>query len=1220
MNVAVCHVSLLLLAGTGIALAQEAPRDWENPALLSRGTERPHATLVAFPDAASARSLGPRDNAARTRSPWYRSLNGDWKYRYAQNPLARVAGFQDPGFSDADWAVIPVPANVEMHGHGIPIYVNVKYPWGKATPPVVPQDNPHNTVSAYRRTFDVPADWAGRRIFITFDGVNSFLYLWINGQLVGLNKDSRTPAEFDITSFVKPGANLLAAEVFRWCDGSYLEDQDFWRMSGIFRDVYLWSAPALHVRDVEVNTVLDAAYRDAELRVKVDLRNAGPAAAPATVEIALADEAGAAVFPPQRQSSPVGAGAETALNFAVPVKDPRKWSAETPTLYQLLVTLRDGAGAAQQVFPLRVGFRSVEIRDGNLLVNGRRILVKGVNRHEHDPLLGQAVTVKGMVQDILLMKQNNINTVRTCHYPNHPAWYDLCDRLGLYVIDEANIECHGAQHLTRNREWTAAYLDRTERMLERDKNHPSVIIWSVGNENGPGINLETTSAWMKKRDPSRPVHSCEAGTAGWTDIVCPMYPNPGSLGQWASQKRDRPYIMCEYSHAMGNSCGDMWAYWRQIYTRPHLQGGSIWDWVNQGILQPADPNRPRHVVPVKPGQKVFQAFGGDFGPADVPSDQNFCCNGLVASDRTPQPHLAEVKKVYQYIQMKPGDLAAGRIEVRNVYDFLNLRDLAAVRWAVRAGGQVIQSGDLPAPDLAPGATTDLRIPFNAPAVEPGVEYWLDVQFVLAKDQPWARAGHELAWEQFALPAGAPLPPPDLAALAPCGVKEEAHRVAVRAGNAEAAIDRASGLLVSLRIGETELMKEPLRPHFWRAPTDNDRGYGMAGKLGAWRTVGADWKPADVKVDSGNPRCVVVTAAGPLPRVGGQYSLTYRILGSGDVLVEAAYVPDAKTGAPDLPRFGMQMAMPEGFETMRWYGRGPHETYADRRDARIGVYAGTVDGQYFDYSEPGEVGNKVDVRWTSLTDAKGTGLLAIGLPLLSVNALHYTTEDLMSAPHGFEMTRRPDITLNLDLRQLGVGGDDSWGAQPHGEFRLPSRKRYAYGFCLRPFRGGAEDAARLARRPLAALLSPAVVAATPVRKPWKVVYADSVEHGEGEKEHLIDGDPATFWHTDWSGSKETYPHEIQIDLGAATTLAGFVYTAREDLPNGRIRGYAFYVSADGKTWGNAVAQGEFRGEAETSVTFAAPAAGRYLRLVALSPVQPNDFFASAAELDIIPAGR
>ncbi|MBI5396596.1 MAG: hypothetical protein HZA91_14985 [Verrucomicrobia bacterium] len=546
------HATLLaLLAGGVIIRAQQPPatrplQDWENPKLTGVNNLPPHATMVICPDAKTAKGILFTANSQRVKSPFYRSLNGLWKYHYATNHATRLPDFWKPGFKDAAWPVIPVPANVEMFGYGVPIYVNIPYPWRKPwTPPFVPGDDPNNTVNAYRRAFEVPKAWAGRRVLLTFDGVNSFFYVWVNGQRVGMGKDARTPVEFDITKFLKPGENLLAVENFRWCDGSYLEDQDFWRMSGIFRDVYLWSPPAVHIRDFEVKTDLDAKYRDAELKLSMKIENAGKAAAAATVDAALLSPSGKIILVPAIKLR-AESGRDTEASITAPVPNPLKWSAETPYLYTLLLTLKDAAGKTLEVIPVNVGFRKVEIRDGDLLVNGRRILTKGVNRHEFDPDRGQAIAPDSMMRDILVMKQHNINTVRTSHYPNQPVWYDLCDMFGLYLIDEANVESHGMGYgketLAKHPDWLDAHLDRTVRMVERDKNHPSVIIWSLGNEAGDGPNFEATSAWTKKRDASRPVHYERAELRPHTDIVCPMYPPPRELADYASKPQTRPYI------------------------------------------------------------------------------------------------------------------------------------------------------------------------------------------------------------------------------------------------------------------------------------------------------------------------------------------------------------------------------------------------------------------------------------------------------------------------------------------------------------------------------------------------------------------------------------------------------------------------------------------------------------------------------------------------------
>jgi beta-galactosidase len=1041
-------VGVRLLAADGAAL-----KDWENPRLTGSNNLPPHATMVICPDRQTALQIGPVANAERIKSAFYRSLNGQWKYHYSTNPLVRVSHFWEPGFDDSRWDTIPVPANVELHGYGIPIYVNSQYPWTwhgvQPTPPIVPENDPNDTVNSYRRTFTVPKDWDGRRVLLTFDGVNSFFYVWVNGHAVGLGKDARTPVEFDITPYLQSGENVLAVENFRWCDGSYLEDQDFWRMSGIFRDVYLWSPPAVHIRDFEVKPALDEQYNNAKLTVTLQLQNSGALPADVTVAGELIDPHGNVVMSPSMLTN-VSANAEIEIKGTASVENPLKWTAETPNLYELLLSLKDPSGKVLEVIPVKVGFRQVEIKNGDLLVNGQRVLIKGVNRHEFDPDLGQVVTYERMVQDIMVMKRNNINTVRTCHYPNVPAWYDLCDQYGIYLIDEANIESHGMGYgpetLAKNPDFAEAHLNRTVRMVERDKNHPSVIIWSLGNEAGDGPNFVATSAWIKQRDASRPVHYEQAGERDHTDIVCPMYPRVSRLEKYSSKPETRPFIMCEYEHAMGNSSGNMWDYWNLIYTRPHLQGGSIWDWVDQGLRQPQNrPDRSRF-WPVKPGDKYFWAYGGDIGPTDVPSDDNFCCNGLVTPDREAHPGLLTVKHVYQYIRCEPVDLAQRTVAVKNWYDFTNLKDLTEVQWRLTGNGKELQSGSFAAPDLKPYATTNLVVPVKAFKAKPGVEYFLELSFRLKCDLPWARQGHELAWDQFKLPDAAPA----TATGKPAKLKwqEDAGQVVIRGKNFTATFDKKTGTLASLKTKGVELIESPLRPDFWRAPTDNDRGRWQ-NTQDIWRTAHKDAALTScVVTPQADGRAVAVVATFSLPKVEAQWTTRYTVSGNGEIAVAVNFEP-GKAKLPALPRFGMQMILPAGFDHLEWFGLGPQETYSDRADAKVGRYSGSVQNQFYPhYTKPGESGNKTEVRWVALTNKDGVGLLACGQPFLSANALPYNTDDLQNVRHAYQIPVHPYTVLNLDGKQQGLGGDDSWGAWPHAPYMIPSVSS-SYGFKLRP---------------------------------------------------------------------------------------------------------------------------------------------------------------------------
>ncbi len=908
-------------------------------------------------------------------------------------------------------------------------------------------------------------------------------YLWINGEKVGMGKGSRTPVEFDITERLKPGDNLVAVENFRWCDGSYLEDQDFWRMSGIFRDVYLWSPPDLHMRDVEVKTPLDASYHDGKLNVAVAIENASSKPAKVSVEAQLFDPAGTTVATTTGSTNVDPKETDTYVHLSKPIANPLKWSAEAPHLYELLLTLKDETGATLEVVPLRVGFRSVEIKSGNLLVNGQRILFKGVDRHETDPDRGQAITINSMLKDLREMKRHNINAVRTSHYPNQPAWYDLCDRFGMYLVDEANIESHGMGYgedtLAKKPEWRDAHLNRTMRMVERDKNHPAIIIWSLGNEAGNGPNFEATYDWIKQRDASRPVQYERAGFDRNTDIYCPMYPKPSLLGEYADGEkvtegsgasftlgpesaRTRPLILCEYAHAMGNSSGDMWSYWDQFYTKPYLQGGFIWDWVDQALREDVNQKPPRVARPLKPGANTFWAFGGDYGPPDTPSDGNFLCNGLVTPDREPHPGLLQVQHIYQYVHCKPVDLKTRTVEVKNWFDFTNLKDVADVQWSLSGDGRQLQSGTLPALDLAPHATTQVAIPVESFQPEPGVEYFLNLSFQLSHDEPWAERGYELAWDQFKLPDAAPAKAEDANALPQLDVEKSKSGVTISGKDFVAVFDKKVGALTSWKVNGVELIESPLRPDFWRAPTDNDRGRHMSQTQGVWQTAHAEATVKKFNVDSSDSHRAVVTVNLTLPKVDASWTTRYVVYGDGEVDVEANFEPH-NTDLAKLPRLGMQMVMPAGFEQMSWLGPGPQETYIDRKDARVGVYSGSVREQFYeDYVMPGESGNKVDVRWVALTSKDGVGLLAISDPasLLSVNAMHHTVEDLEAALHPFELPHRDSVVLNLDWKQQGLGGDTSWGRWPHDEYLIPCAPQ-KYRYRLRPIRTG-DDPEQLAR--------------------------------------------------------------------------------------------------------------------------------------------------------------
>ena len=1040
MKPLVRHCSITLLVGflfltphTSLAAASQA-NDWEDPNMIGRNKEAPHASLMPFPDAASAL------HGDRTSSPWFQSLNGSWKFHWSPNPAQRPADFYRPDFDVDGWDEIPVPSNWQLQGYGYPIYTNIPYAWGDPDPPYVPHD--FNPVGSYRREFMVPDDWAGRQVLLHFAGVDSAFYLWVNGKEVGYSQGSRTPAEFNITAYLEPGSNVVAAEVYRYSDGSYLECQDFWRISGIFRDVFLFSVGDPSIRDFQVLSGLDDSYRDGRLDLKVWLRSFSEPPASASLEAELLDADGNKVLETLHAEAAFEDNPEITAELGVDVANPAKWSAEEPNLYTLLLTLKDDTGSVLEVLGSKVGFRTSEIKNGQLLVNGVPILIKGTNRHEHDPVTGHVVSRESMIRDIELMKRFNINAVRTSHYPNVPEWYELTDQYGLYVIDEANIESHGIGYqpdktLGNKVEWLPAHLDRTIRMVERDKNHPSIIIWSLGNEGGDGIVFGATSWWIHDRDPSRPVHYERAELLPHTDIYAPMYARIGDIVDYAEKYSDRPLILCEYSHAMGNSNGNLVDYWDAIYSHRQLQGGFIWDWVDQGLLKE---------VPGRPGE-TFYGYGGDFEPEGVYHDDNFLMNGLVSADRTPHPGLYEVKKVYQYIRTTPIDLAAGRLEIENLYDFQSLGFVTA-SWTVMADGEILAAGMLQQLDTAPAQSEIVTIPLPAITPEPDVEYWLNLSYRLTGAAPWAEAGHEVAWEQFKLPIEAPALEPDVASMQELSLDETDRFLTIAAGELRAQIDKATGTLETYEFGGVELIRSGPRPYFWRAPTDNDRGNEMPERTAAWRRASHNWVVTGLEADRIGPSEIRVRIHGSLPDVESTNEIVYTFYGNGEIQIDNSFQPGTAE-LSELPRFGMQMTVPTSFDTMTWYGRGPHESYWDRKaGAAVGVYRGSVEDQYFDYSEPQENGNKTDVRWVSLTRSDGAGLQAVGRPLLSVSAHRYTTEDMEAAKHLYEMQPRDFITVNLDYKQTGVGGDDSWGARPHPQYTLAPQS-YSYSFRLRP---------------------------------------------------------------------------------------------------------------------------------------------------------------------------
>lgn len=1027
-----------------VAVAQTPTfKEWENPEINGINREATHATLMPY------ESSGKALDARRFESSWFRSLNGQWKFNWVRTPAERPTDFFLPTYDVRTWKDITVPGNWQLEGYDMPVYVNIKYPFPK-NPPFI--DHQWDPVGSYRVEFQSDQDWREKETFLVFDGVESAFYVWMNGEFVGYSEDSRLPAEFDVTRFLKNGTNILAVQVFRWSDGSYLEDQDFWRLSGIFRNVYLMSTPKVHIRDFEIRTDLDPEYENAALRVVADVHNYGKDPFPrCCVELSVYDENNRLVesqLPSQAMEELLLPGAESVLRLQQPLIKPRKWSAEQPHLYTAVLCLRDSAGKALEYESTRVGVRKSEVKDGKLLVNGMSIMVKGVNRHEHDARTGHFVTEESMRQDILLLKQHNINTVRTCHYPNDPRWYELCDEYGLYIIDEANLESHGMGYdpdktLANKPEWLRAHLERNQRMVERDKNHPCIIVWSMGNEAGDGTNFETVSAWIHMRDASRPVQYEKAKTKPHTDIYCPMYSSIKDILAYASEKRDKPLIMCEYAHSMGNSTGNLQDYWDAIESRDQLQGGCIWDWVDQGILKETSDGRQ------------FYAYGGDYH--EPQTDGNFCINGLVLPDRAVTPKTLEVKKVYQNVSVKPVDLLKGQVRIFNKFFFTDLREFT-LTWELNEDGKTLQQGMDTTLVLGPREEKVVGLPLTIPTPKPGAEYWLRVGFRLKEHKSWAEKGFEVAAEQLSVPISKIAPKLDCTGLPPVRAVETDGKIRVIGKEFELFFNETNGMLERYAYKGMDLLTRGPEPDFWRAPTDNDFGNHMPERCAVWKQAGHNREVRKVVLEQpGQPSStkVSIRVETNLKDVGAGYVSVYTVYGNGDVRVENTFTPGTKD-LPELPRFGMNLTIPKEFSRVAFYGRGPQENYSDRRTAAfVGLYNLTVDEMYTDYVSPQENGTRTDIRWIALSNAGGMGLMAIGEPLLSVSALYYTEGDLTQnergTMHPTDLVKRDYVSLNLDLKQMGVGGDTSWGARTHDEYLIVPAV-YSYSFVLRPFQG------------------------------------------------------------------------------------------------------------------------------------------------------------------------
>lgn len=1024
-------------------LSAEAQKDkpwWLDPEVNEVNTMAPRAAFFAY----ETENLAKADQKARSER--YLSLEGKWKFNFSKDHDKAPRDFYSLKYDDSQWTDFPVPGILELNGYGDAIYSNNGYPWRtqfRPEPPFVEERN--NYTGSYRKMVTVPADWKGERIYLHVGSATSNLMVWVNGKFVGYSEDSKVSAEFDLTKYLTPGKeNLIAMQVMRWCDGSYLEDQDFWRFTGIAREVYLYARPQAHIADLFITPDLVNNYQDGTLEVKLNAVGAKGE----TVMFSLKDKEGKEVA---AQTAKVGGNGEVKVNFNV--KNPLKWTAETPNLYTLYTTLMDGKQVAE-VVPQRVGFRKVEIKNAQVLVNGQPVLFKGANRHELDPVTGYVVSMDRMLEDIRVMKELNINAVRTCHYPNDPRWYELCDIYGIYMVAEANIESHGMGYgdktLAKEPTYEKAHLERNESNIKIYKNHPSIIFWSVGNEAGYGPNFEKAYDLVKAYDPSRPCQYEQAGQNGKTDIFCPMYYDYGGCDKYSQGDNPRPLIQCEYAHAMGNSMGGFKEYWDMVRKYPKYQGGFIWDFVDQGLR-----------VKNKQGKTIY-AYGGDFGRYPT-SDHNFNCNGIINPDRKPNPHANEVRYYYQNIWSTAKDLKVGEVEVYNENFFKSLDDVE-LQWTLESEGKVLANGrnalDIPAQQKRVVKLDGYSLPADVKG-----EVVLNLDFVLKKAEPMLDAGYAVAREQFVVnPYTFPTMESVLAVTSgkydtrKVEKEEKVAWVTLSAGNTSVTFNHWNGWIDYLDVDGKPMLEEgyAITPDFWRAPTDNDYGAGTQRKLHAWKNPEMKMKSFKVVENEGKAEKGVEVVY-DMPSVEATLTMTYTLTPAGELVVNEAMTvnKDAKH-KPELMRYGMQLVMPKAYNMLTYYGKGPGENYIDRNNGdRLGVYDAKVADQYWGYVRPQESGNKTEVRYWQVKDENGKGLEFYSFAPMECSTLNYLASDLDDGwdknahqSHSGDLTPRDFSVVKLAARQRGLACVNSWGAIPLEQYRMPYQD-YSFTYVIRP---------------------------------------------------------------------------------------------------------------------------------------------------------------------------
>ncbi|MDR0825182.1 MAG: DUF4981 domain-containing protein [Prevotella sp.] len=1025
-------LSLFLCAGIHL-IAQNNVPDWENPEIFAVNKEETRATSLPYP----SENLAINDDFSA--SPYYQSLKGKWKFFWVPKVGEIPNGFYNESYDVSKWAEMPVPGNWEFNGYGIPMYVNIGFGFKKDPPHIDRDDSPSG---AYRHEFSIPAEWDGRKVFLHFEGGTNSMYVWVNGQKVGYTQNAKSPAEFDITQYIRQGKNTLACEVHKFSDGSYLEDQDMWRLGGINRNVYLYSVAQTRIQDFFARPDLDANYNNGLFSVDVKLKNYTSKAALSTLEVAIIDKSGKKVF---NKSVKVTIPANNITNAPLSgnIPSPLKWTAETPNLYTMLITLKDTGGNIVEATSHKIGFRKVEIKDGQVFVNGKKIYIKGVNLHEFNSNTGQVVTRAEMTRNLRLMKELNINAVRTSHYPQQPLWYKLCDEYGIYLVDEANMESHGLgygpDNVSNLPEWHGAHMDRVIRLVERDKNHASVIFWSLGNEASNGKAFFDMYDWVKARDNSRPVQYEQAYRRDRnTDIICPMYPSWESMKLDAAKDLGRPFIMCEYAHAMGNSMGNLQEYWDLMRSSRNMQGGFIWEWYNHGYPAKDEQGRP------------YWAYGGDLKGYNKMNDGNFCMDGVISPDQNYIPHTYIVKKVYQNILFEAKNPAEGIITVINDFKFKDLtKDNYTYKWVLLRNGESAAEGSFNA--VVPADTRkDVKLDLPAVNPQPGEEYYLQVFAYSKGEAPFIPAGFEAAKEEFAFGSNNYFASqPD--ARGSLSINKDNDRITVKAGSLAYEFSAKDGRsLINMAKDGRRVFNELLQLNFWRAPTDNDFGEGAQYNLRLWNGAGVNpiYRYKGSRENNGS---IVVNYEAKLRGIDAKVDVSYTVNKDGSLTVEACYKA-LSDELPEMMRFGMIMSLPEAYNTFTWYGRGPRENYVDRNhDTFMGIWTGKVQDQAFPYFRPQETGNKTDVRWFTLTDQDGKGIRVSGAQPLSVSATNNTPEDLdpgttKKQQHPSDIVPRHETVLCVDLFQRGVAGLNSWGAKPLNEYRY-MEKEYKYRYTI-----------------------------------------------------------------------------------------------------------------------------------------------------------------------------